>query len=147
MSPSFYSIPTFRNSLVLLCRKEKNGYHSCKKDICDLLKGLSFDDIWVMNFRIRDMDSIRVIKIRVKNSFLNLSSADGFRLIVCCNKKNNAVALLNIYPKRGKLGIANQSKDEFMRQLKMYITDKKNNSLVKHNIFKELEEIKEEGKK
>lgn len=141
MSPSFHSILTFRNSLESLCRKEKNGYHSCKKDICDLLKNLSFDEIWEMNFRIRDMNSIRVIKIRVQNSFQNLSSSDGFRLIVCCNNKYKTVAFLNIYAKRGKLGMLNQSKEESVRQLKIYLSDLKDDILIKHDIFKELKVI------
>ena len=141
MSVSFHSISTFRDSLENLCRKEKNGYHSCKKDICDLLKGLSFNDIWELNFRVRDLDNIRVIKIRIQNSFQNLSSADGFRLIVCCNKKHQTVVFLNIYPKRGKLGQLDQSKEEFKRQLKTYLSAHQSNQLVEHNINNMLEII------
>lgn len=141
MPVSFHSISTFRDSVENLYRKEKDGYHSCKKDICNLLKELSFDDIWEMNFRVKDLDNIRVTKIRVQNSFQNLSSADGFRLIVCCNKKHQAVAFLNIYPKRGKLGQLDQSKEEFKRQLKIYLSALQNKQLILHNIDKELEVI------
>lgn len=142
MPPSFNSITTFRNSIGRACRKEKDGYHSCRKDICGLLKDHSFDEIWSMKYLVRDLDNIRVIKIRVQNSLQNLSSSDGFRLIVCCNKKYQSVTFLNIYPKRGKHGQLDQSKDEFKRQLQSYLTSFKNNELVQHDITKELEEIK-----
>ena len=138
MPVSFHSISTFRDSLENLCRKEKNGYHSCKKDICNQLNNQSFDNIWEMNFRVKDLDNIRVIKIRVQNSFQNLSSADGFRLIVCCNKKQQTVAFLNIYPKRGKLAQLDQSKEEFKRQLKTYLSALQNKQLVQHDINNEL---------
>lgn len=141
MSICFYSISTFRNSLESLYRKEKDGYRSCKKDICSLLKELSFNDIWEMNFRVRDLDNIRVIKIRVQNSFQNLSSADGFRLIICCNRKYQTVTFLNIYPKRGKLSQLDQSKEEFKRQLKTYLIAFQYKELVEHDINKDLEVI------
>jgi hypothetical protein len=141
MPVSFRSISTFRDSLENLSRKEKNGYHSCKKDICDFLKVLPFDDVWELNYRVKDLDNIRIIKIRLKNSFQNLSSADGFRLIVCCNKKYQTVAFLNIYPKRGKMGQLDQSKEEFKRQLKTYLLAHQNKQLVDHDINNELEII------
>lgn len=141
MSVYYSSIFKFRNSLETLCRREKDGYWSCKKDICFLLKELSFDDIWEINFRVKYLDNIRVIKIRIQNSFQNLSSADGFRLIVCCNRKYQSVVFLNIYPKRGKLGQLDQSKEEFKQQLKTYLVASQNKQLVQHNINEELEVI------
>jgi hypothetical protein len=94
-----------------------------------------------MNYRVRDLDNIRVIKIRIQNSLQNLSSSDGFRLVLCCNKKYQSVIFLNIYPKRGKLGQLDQSKEEFKQQLKNYLTSFQNNQLVQHNIDNELEII------
>jgi hypothetical protein len=141
MSASFYSISTFRNSLENICRREKYGYHTCKKDICELLKKFSFEDIWEMNFRVRDLDNIRVIKIRVQNSLQNLSSSDGFRVIICCNKNHKTITFLNLYPKRGKLGQLDQSKEEYKQQLKIYLQAFKDKQLVQHNIEKNLEVI------
>lgn len=141
MDCTFHSISTFRNSIEQLCRKEKNGYHQCRKDICNLLKDLSFDDIWEKKYLIRDLDSIRVIKIRIPNSFQNLSSADGFRLITCCNKKHKTVNLLNIYPKRGKLALMDQSSEDYKIQLKDYLNSYKEGKMVEHDILKELEVI------
>lgn len=139
MPLTFYSISTFRNAIDTICRKEKYGYQSCKKDICDALKDYSFDEIWGLNYRVRDLDNIRIIKIRIQNSFQNLSSSDGFRLIVCCNKNHQTVVFLNVYPKRGKLGQLDQTKEEYKQQLKNYLLSSQNNQLVQHNIKKELE--------
>lgn len=141
MTVSFYSISTFRNSLEHICQREKYGYHSCRKDICQFFKLHSFENIWEMNYRVRDLDNIRVIKIRIQNSFQKLSSADGFRLIICCNKKHQEVIFLNVYPKRGKLGQLDQSKEEYKQQLKNYLQAFQTNHLVQHNIYSELEVI------
>ncbi len=130
----FYSIFIFRDSIGNLCKKEKDGYHSCRNDICDLLKSRSFDEIWAMNTLLREMPGIRLIKLRVKNSFQNISSADGFRLIICCNRKYQTVTFLNVYAKRGKLAMMDQSKEEYKRQLKIYLEDLKNSNLQKHDI-------------
>lgn len=143
MPPLFQSISNFRISLESLCRKEKYGYHSCNKDICDALSGLSFDDIWEMKFLLRELENIRLIKLRIKNSHQNLSSSDGFRLIICCNRKYQSVTFLNIYPKRGKLGRLDQSKEEYKQQLRTYLTAMRENTLILHDIKNNLEEIKQ----
>jgi len=138
MNCTFFSIPTFRTSIEQLCRKEKDGYHLCKSDICKFFKDLTFQDIWAKNYLIRDLNDIRIIKIRIPNSFQNLSSADGFRLIICCNNKYKTVNLLNIYPKRGKLAQTDQPPFEYKRQLKDYATLLKSGILAEHDITKEL---------
>jgi hypothetical protein len=94
-----------------------------------------------MKTRLRDLGDVRVIKIRVQNSHQNLSSADGFRLIICCNRKYRTVAFLNVYAKRGKLGQLDQSKEEYKQQLRDYSICFKSKTFIKHNIHQELEEI------
>lgn len=138
MDCSFYSISTFRSSLEHLCRKEKDGYHLCKTDICNLFKNLTFENIWAKNYLIRDLNDIRIIKIRLPNSFLNLSSADGFRVIICCNKKYMTVNFLNIYPKRGKLAQMDQTSFEYKRQLREYAESFKTGQLIEHDITNDL---------
>jgi predicted aldo/keto reductase-like oxidoreductase len=146
-TPTFYSIHSFRNSLEYICKREKNGYHSCAADICNRFAGYSFEDIWEMHFRILDQENIRIIKIRVPNSFLNLSASDGFRLIVCCNKKDQSITFLNVYPKRGKLAQFDQSKDEFKQQLRSYGSDKKGGALVEHDINNKLKVVEKKEDK
>jgi hypothetical protein len=121
MQPDYFSIAIFRNALEGLCRKEKFGYISCIKDICDFFHGKNFEEVWSMNTRLREIENIRLIKIRLQNSQQHLSSADGFRLIICSNKKDQSVCFLNIYPKRGKLGQLDQGKEAYKIQLKAYL--------------------------
>lgn len=92
MPISFLSISTFKNEVKNLCKKEKNGYHFCKQDICNKFKYMSFDDIWEMATRMRESGDVRLIKVRIPNSILNLSASDGFRVIMCCNKTIMLVA-------------------------------------------------------
>lgn len=135
---TFLSMATFRSSLLSLCRRPRDGYHSCKTDICHYFKELSFDDIWCKPYLIHDSADIRIIKIRLPISCQNLSSANGFRLIICCNRKYQSVIFLNLYPKRGKLGMLDQSPTEYKRQLKEYATSFKADSMVVHDISKDL---------
>jgi hypothetical protein len=92
-----------------------------------------------MNYKLRELGDIRILKIRVQNSGQNLSSADGFRLILLCNRKNQTVTFLNVYPKRGKLALLNQSKEETIRQVNSYSEELKSGILVRHQISKSLE--------
>ena len=141
MPPSFHSIYIFRESLNNLCKKEKYGYHSCKQDICDLLKDDSFEEIWNMNYKMRDLENIRIVKLRIQNSLQNLSKSDGFRVIICCNKKYQTINFLNIYPKRGKCAQLDQPREEFKRQLRVYLEEFKLKKLVTHDINNNLNEV------
>lgn len=135
------STSTFRQSLKIISKRPEHGYASCCKDICDELQGKSFDDIFVMNFLVKEIGQLRIIKIRVQNSEQKLSRADGFRLIVLCNRKYDETVLLKVYPKRGRHGQADIPKREYKELLQIYAEEKKSSSLVIHNLKKELEEI------
>ena len=142
MPLTFFSTSTFRQSIITLCKKERNGYHKCQKDICDRFKDLSFEDIWMLTTKLKDLDNIKIIKVRVPNSHLNLSAADSFRVIIVCDKRDNSIAFLEIYPKRGKLSKLDISQEEIKRLLKQFIAEKKTGILIKHDINSELVEIK-----
>lgn len=94
-----------------------------------------------MNFLVREIGNLRIIKLRIQNSEQNLSKADGYRLIVLCNKKYDEVVLLKVYPKRGKHGKSDLSKSEYKQLLKLYGEEKKATALVPHNLENALEEI------
>lgn len=137
----FFAISFFKNALDSLCKKERWLYTSCKKDICEALKDLSFADIIQKGDKLREEGDVKVLKIRMKNSLQNLSSKDGFRLILLCNRKYNSVTLLNIYPKRGKMAKENQSPLETTMQLKIYIEEFNNQLLIKLDINDHLKVI------
>ncbi|GAA4328084.1 hypothetical protein [Flaviaesturariibacter amylovorans] len=94
-----------------------------------------------MNYRLGGGGAVALIKIRVQNSKQNLSGADGFRLIVRCDTAANEVALLHMYPKRGKLGMLDMPSGEAKRLVKEYMSEKAAGKLVKHNFAQELAEL------
>ena len=136
--PRFYSISTFRNSLSLLLKKEKDGYQSCALDICITFANSSINDIWEMYY-LHTAGNARIHKIRIQNSHQNLSRSGGFRLTFLCNRVDQSVCFFNVYPKRGPAALISQSQDEYKAQLKQYKVER--NQLVEHNINNELAEI------
>jgi hypothetical protein len=141
---NFVSISTFRNSCSLITKRAENGYGSCKKDICNELKDLTFDNIASRHYLVKQIGHLRVIKLRIQNSDQNISSAAGYRLIIICNSKYDHIAFLEIYPKKGKYSKSDLTKTEYKNILNTYGNELKNGTLVPHNINKELEEIKKE---
>jgi mRNA-degrading endonuclease RelE of RelBE toxin-antitoxin system len=141
MSVTYNSINSFRKAISHICRKEKHGYTSCQKDICDRLLGLSFEDIWELPYLLRELGTARIIKLRLLNSQQKLSHADGFRLIICCNRNKSSVTFLGVYPKRGPLQKLDQLKQEYATQLKEYGDELSKSILICHDIEKHLAEI------
>ena len=137
MSADFVSINVFRDSLESLCKKEKYGYSSCIKDIENVFKDLTFDQIWDLHTRLIENGDVRVIKVRIPNSGQNLSKSDGFRLIILCNKKYKHIALLNVYAKRGKLAQLDQAKEQTKYQVSCYAKNLKESSLVVYKLGEE----------
>jgi len=76
--PNFVSTSTFRESLKKLTKRSDSGYKSCHLDICNELKDVSFDDIFNRHFLVRESGDLRIIKLRIQNSDLNMSSAAGY---------------------------------------------------------------------
>jgi hypothetical protein len=136
------STSSFREAKKLLTKRRENGYSSCPKDICDALKDLDFDSIFNLHFLVREIGEVRVIKLRLKNSDQNLSSAQGFRLIILCNKRYRHVALLKIYPKRGKYSKSDLTKHEYKELLTIYRNELKDGSVKELDVKNELVEIK-----
>jgi len=139
----FVSTSAFRQSLQLLTKRRESGYSQCAKNVCAEFNNLSLDDIYSKNFLVREFGDIRLIKVRLQNSELNLSRADGYRLIIICNKQKDHVALLNIYPKRGKYSKSDLTKHEYKEIVRVYQSELKNNTLKEHDIYKELEIVEE----
>jgi mRNA-degrading endonuclease RelE of RelBE toxin-antitoxin system len=127
----FFTTSVFRNSFQKLTKRDDSGYISCRDDISICFKEQSFDDIYVRNHLLRQMGGLRVIKIRIQNSHLTLSSAAGYRLIICCNPTKNHIVFLDIYPKRGKYSKSDLLPSEFKDLLKVYSKELKDGSLQK----------------
>ena len=124
-----------------LLKKEKQGYSSCKIDLCGLFKGKTFQEIWEMNTRLSERGDVRVLKIRFANSDENISASGAFRVIALCNKKTETVSLLAVYPKTGKLGMASIPKSEMKRLIQTHVNALTLGNLIHHDVDNGLDTI------
>jgi len=130
----FHSISVFRISLEELCHKPKDGYPSCCEDICTFFNSYTDAQIEALNINLYSDADFYIKKVRIKNSDLNLSARDGYRLIFLFDRNLKVCSLLEIYPKQGKYGKSNIDKGEHIKFLQKYIEEKKNNTLILHDI-------------
>ena len=125
----FLTTAIFRDSLRKLIRKNNIEYSSCEKDIWRSFDKQSFRDIYIRQSLLEQRDQLRYIKIRLRNSKLNLGSVEGYRLIICCNPEARHIAFLDIYPKLGKHGKSGISQYKLGELIKIYLDELKSGSL------------------
>jgi hypothetical protein len=123
------STSNFRSAIELLTKRTDSGYANCIEDILNEFRGHSFEDIYNRHFLVREMGNVQVIKLRIQNSELGYSSAAGYRLIVLCNTNKNHIALLTIYPKKGKHSRGDITKFEYKELANTYAKELKSEYL------------------
>ena len=138
---NFYTTSSFRTAISKLTHKRKDGYFSVVEDICDDLNSKDDSILRESNDRIRQEENFRVIKLRVKNSHLNLPKNDAFRLIYWVSTKSDHLVLLTVYPKRGSLSANNLTQAEFKRLLREMVQEKESCTLQKVDISNNLKVI------
>jgi len=127
-----YCTSTYTSSFNQLSSKKKiKSYGSLKSAIKDFLETYDFDEIWEMNYFLRDLGKTRVVKIRLPNKTMKKGSRGGFRLIVLLNKNLKTINLLYVYPKIGPDKKGNINDDEEIKLYKNYISELKENTLEK----------------
>lgn len=126
------STTNFRENFALLTKRPDAGYGSCRADIIGEFRNLTISDVAQKHYLVREMGKVRVIKLRIQNTELGLSSAAGYRLIIVCNQneRHNHVCLISVYPKKGKHGKVDLTKNEFRDILNAYGGELTNNALV-----------------
>lgn len=127
---TFYSISTFRDQLNDLKKKEKEGYVSVWKDICDELKDKTIEELRNTPSLITASQEIKIIKARVQNSHLRFSKSNGYRLIYLAKLDTAEIILLYVFPKRGKKGAGNITDAAYKDFFKTYIAEAKSESLA-----------------
>ena len=93
---NFYTSTSFRNSILKLTRKPKDGYESVVKDICETLNSMDDSFLRESKDRIRQEQNFRIVKLRVKNSHQNLPKNDAFRLIYWVSTKTDNLVFLRV---------------------------------------------------
>ncbi len=138
---NFYTSSTFRTLLAGLTKKQREGYMSVVKDICDQFQ--SMDDIILResNDRVRQLRDYRIVKLRLPNSGQKLSKSNGFRLIYWVSLLADEVVLMSIYPKRGSQGIVDLVDAEYGRLVEEMTVESRHHSLHQVDIENSLAEI------
>ena len=97
------------------------------------------------NERIIQAPNFRIVKLRVPNSGLRLSKADGFRLIYIVSMVSDNLALLRVYPKRGAKSMVNISDAEYLRLIKEVMVESNGCKLHQVDISDMMSEVSTDG--
>lgn len=124
-----------------LLERSQNGYSSCAEDICNELKGRTFEDIWQITPRLSGSADVRIIKIRIQNSQSRKSKSAGFRLVVVADKRSETVVFLSVFPKLGRLAKNNLTDRELESIISSFKTERDAKALIPHDINNNLQQI------
>ena len=116
-----YFSTDFFAQVTRLIKKAKDGYRSCLEDVISTIGNSNIQNILDTNAIIYRNGPLNVLKIRLPNTFKNLSKRDGYRLIAVVNTDVETITLLYIYPKKGKYCQDNISKQHIAKLLGNYI--------------------------
>lgn len=142
---NYFTSSTFRETLNGLLKKRKDGYSSVSMDISQALNDMPDNILRDTNERILQTVSYRIVKLRVANSGLRLSKADGFRLIYLVSLVSDDVVLLRVYPKRGSKSMINISNAEYLRLVSEVFNESKAKMLHQVDVTNSLAVLSTEG--
>lgn len=141
----FYTSTTFRESLASLMKKNKDGYATVVKDICDALGEMEDNILRDTNDRVFQFPEYRVVKLRVANSGRKLSKSNGFRLIYWVSQLHDNVVLMRVYPKRGPQAAVDLVNAEYTRLQMEVFNESKANMLHQVDVANGLAELSQNG--
>ena len=100
----FRATSYFLAHLENLCKKPKDKYSSCRKDIAKAFPlNQTFGELWMSFDTILDSGNIKIVKVRVPNSEQKIGKSGGFRCICVLDRTTEEIIFLDVYPKQGKL--------------------------------------------
>jgi hypothetical protein len=110
-----------------LCKeKYKPIYGTVKEEITNFLETCNtLELVWEQNEFIDGNNIIRLNKIRLPNRLLTSGKSGGFRILIICNKGNDTITLLYIFPKVGPErmdNIGNNFKKELVKEYKAQLS-------------------------
>ena len=137
----FHTTNAFRQAILSLTKKPKDGYMSVVADICKALQDMPDNIIRDTNDRIMQMQKFRIVKLRIPNSGQRLSKSDGFRLIYYVSLVDDNAVLLCVYPKRGPKGVVDLAEADYDRLIKEMIEESLSQNLHIVDIVENLTEL------
>ncbi|MEE3484355.1 MAG: hypothetical protein VZQ98_08565 [Bacteroidales bacterium] len=141
----FHTTNSFRQDILSLTKKPKEGYMSVVSDICRALQDMPDNVIRDTNDRIIQMQKFRIVKLRIPNSGQRLAKSNGFRLIYYVSLVDDTVVLMSVYPKRGPKGIVNLADTDYDRLIKEMMEESLSQTLHLVDITENLVELSTEA--
>jgi len=126
-------------------KKNKDGYATVVKDICDALGEMEDNILRDTNDRVFQFPEYRVVKLRVANSGRKLSKSNGFRLIYWVSQLHDNVVLMRVYPKRGPQAAVDLVNVEYTRLQMEVFNESKANMLHQVDVANGLAELSQNG--
>ncbi len=129
-----HQTPDFTKQLKNLTKPKYSGiYGTLKKEIDKFFKQYNtIEKVWDKNYMLFErMDTIRINKVRLENELQNSGKSGGFRIIIICDKRDNSIGLLWVYPKTGPYGSESTNLDLTKKLVKNYAKIKKEGLLEK----------------
>ncbi|MBR1623169.1 MAG: hypothetical protein IJ675_04600 [Pseudobutyrivibrio sp.] len=126
-------------------KKNKDGYTTVVKDICDALGEMEDNILRDTNDRVFQFPEYRVVKLRVANSGRKLSKSNGFRLIYWVSLLHDNVVLMRVYPKRGPQAAVDLVNAEYTRLQMEVFNESKANMLHQVDVANGLAELSQNG--
>lgn len=139
--PRFFSTSPFRESIAGY--QKKDTYAHCIADLCQFFTGLTIAQIFNLPILLAPNSTCRYIKSRVANSNFNKGKSGSYRLYFYADIETEHVYLLGYYPKTGKFGRSDLSNTEEKNMIQWFKTEKKNGTLVEHDLCQNFEAIKQ----
>jgi hypothetical protein len=126
----------FAKSLNLLTKQKfSTTYGTVKAEISAFFKQYdTFDKVLNKSYMLRENKFIRINKVRLENPLQNSGKFGGYRLIILCDKRNDDVGLIYVYPKTGPHGKDSTTTEFLIKIVKKYSEDKKAGKLIKYEL-------------
>jgi mRNA-degrading endonuclease RelE of RelBE toxin-antitoxin system len=141
----FHTTSSFRQAILSLTKRVKDGYSTVVEDICRALQDMPDNIIRDTNDRIIQQQNYRIVKLRIPNSGQRLAKANGFRLIYYVSLVDETVVLLHVYPKRGPQGVGNITDAEYNRLIGEMIQESTDTTLHQVDVTDNLAELSTEA--
>lgn len=120
---SFKTISYFRGRFQKLLDYKRGVYAGARTEVITAFKNIPIEQIRQNRDMILMQNDAIAIKLRLPDHRQRLSKKDGYRLIYLVSMKEERVAFLDIYPKRGPLQQLDIQDEELMRLLALYVQE------------------------
>ena len=118
--------------------RKKDVYSNCAQDLCNFFANKTIQEIASLPILLTHNKSFHYIKSRILNSNINKGRRACYRLYFYVDVLGEFIYLLGYYPKTGVFGREDLAKTEEKNMIDRFNLEKKNDSLVEHDILNNL---------